>query len=33
MAEEEIKYLESLPDEIEIHRGMTVRVSKIRIMV
>jgi len=28
MTEEEIEYLESLPDEIEIHRGMTVRESK-----
>lgn len=28
MTKEDIKYLESLPDEIEIHRGMTVRESK-----
>lgn len=28
MTKQDIKYLESLPDEIEIHRGMTVRESK-----
>jgi hypothetical protein len=28
MTEENIQYLESLPDEIEIHRGMTVRESE-----